>query len=96
LRKTSTSSYCLSRKKQLAMAWRPGMVSHSLGLEPTTWEQTKKLYDTGLQASYGSWASIMETILATSDDSADAQFDAARLRQPQGAHAPGMHMVLCS
>lgn len=36
LRKTSTSSYCLSRKKQLAMAWRPGMVSHSLGLEPTT------------------------------------------------------------
>jgi len=38
LRKTRTSSNCLSRKKQLAMAWRPGMVSHSVGLEPTSWK----------------------------------------------------------
>jgi hypothetical protein len=35
-RNTSASSHWRRRKKQDAIAWRPGMVSHSLGLAPTT------------------------------------------------------------
>jgi hypothetical protein len=34
-RKTRTSSNCLSRKKQDAMHWRPGIVSHSDADAPT-------------------------------------------------------------